>query len=239
VFLLPQPVDAASQIKIEGRVIDGDHGIDKNDETSFLVSDSSASFALEPKPLDGISAVRLVDFDSASQSIPLHQVYTMAVERGRRKEVQALLAVVVPGLNSIDILTEGDAPIVYLVFDDYAVPVAMAGDGIQSLLRLVLELAACPNGVVLLEEPEVHQHPGSLAQSARAIHAAVRRGIQVILTTHSLDLIDTLLSEADTPQDLNNMSVYHLLLREGCLKYSRLNGSEVAFARGTIQDDMR
>ena len=224
---------------LAGRAIDSDQGNDSNDETSFSVSDTGASFTPEPKPLAGVSAVHLVYFNCASQSVPMHQVYTMAVERGRRKEVQEILAAIVPGLNSIDILTEGDAPIVYLSYDDYAVPVAMAGDGIQSLLRLVLELAVCPNGVVLLEEPEVHQHPSALAQSARAIHAAVRRGIQVILATHSLDLTDALLSEVDTPQDLDNMSVYHLLLRDGCLTYSRLNGSEVAFARGTIRDDLR
>ena len=91
----------------------------------------------------------------------------------------------------------------------------------------------------MLEEPEVHQHPGALRQSAKAIWAAIRRGIQVVISTHSLEFIDTLLSEVQTQEELDEMSVFRLLLKEGCLSSSRIAGSDIAFSRTEIGDDLR
>jgi predicted ATPase len=185
-----------------------------------------------------VQEVRLVEPHAYDSQAPLHQLYTHAVEQGRRKEARESISEVVPGTLDMAILTEGDAPIVHLVFANYSVPAALAGDGIQSLLRLTLELTARSGAVVLVEEPEIHQHPGALRQSARAILAAIHRGIQVVLTTHSLELIDALLAAA-SPEDLEKLSVYRLQLQEGILKSHRLPGAEVAFARGQIEDDLR
>lgn len=161
------------------------------------------------------------------------------VQQGKRAEANDILRTLMPNLDHLEILTEGNEPILHIVYSDHSIPVALAGDGIQALLHLSLELAVSPGGTVLMEEPEVHQHPAAIRQSARAIQAAVRRGVQVILTTHSLELIDALLSEAETDADVEKMSVYGLSLDEGVLKSYRLAGSEVEFARSKIGDDLR
>lgn len=96
-----------------------------------------------------------------------------------------------------------------------------------------------PGGVVLLEEPEVHQRPRAIHQSAKAILAAVRREVQVVLSTHRLDLIDALLSEMQSDDELKKLSVYSLRLKDGCLKRFRVAGSDVAFQRVQIGDDLR
>jgi predicted ATPase len=90
----------------------------------------------------------------------------------------------------------------------------------------------------LLEEPEVHQHPGAIRQTARAILAAVRRGIQVILTTHSLELIDALQGEC-LDADLARLSLYRLQLKDGILTHSRVAGPDIAFQRTTVEVDLR
>ena len=143
-----------------------------------------------------------------------------------------------PQIRDIEILTEGSEPVLYLVLEDRAVPVTLSGDGVHALVRIALELASRPNGVVLLEEPEVHQHPGAMRQTVRAIWAAVRRDIQVVLTTHSLEFIDILLAEA-TAGDIERISVYRLELEKGRLIAVRTPGSEVAFSRGEIEEDLR
>ncbi len=149
-----------------------------------------------------------------------------------------MIAEVVPRVKDLEILTEGDMPIVHLVFEDYSVPVAFAGDGVYSLVRLALELASRHQGVVLFEEPEVHQHPAAICQTVRAILAAIRRDIQVVLTTHSLELIDYILAES-TDDDLGKLSLYRLQLDDGALSSYRMPGSEVEFARSQIEDDLR
>jgi energy-coupling factor transporter ATP-binding protein EcfA2 len=193
-------------------------------------------------PLADVGEVRLVEPHAATHlQPPLYQLYTSTVEQGRRRQAKEIIADVVPHLTDVEILTEDDVPIVHLVFEDFSVPAALAGDGIQSLVRLSLELASRRGGVVLVEEPEVHQHPRSLRQSAKAILAAVRRGVQVVLTTHSLELIDALLSAAtgEGLSDLDKFSVYGLALRDGQLISTRYSGTEVEAARGQIQDDLR
>jgi predicted ATP-dependent endonuclease of OLD family len=185
-----------------------------------------------------VPEIRLVEprvFDGAP---PLHQLYTRAVEHGRRNEARAIITDVVPRAKDVEILTEGNTPVVHLVFEDHSVPVAFAGDGVYSLVRLALELASCPEGAVLLEEPEVHEHPAAIRQAMRAVLAAVRRDIQVILTTHSLELIDALLAES-SDEDLERLSLYRLQLEDGKLISVRMPGPEVAFSRQQVEDDLR
>jgi energy-coupling factor transporter ATP-binding protein EcfA2 len=189
-------------------------------------------------PLGDVPEVRFLDPNAASLRTPLHQLYTRAVEQGLRKDAIASIQTLVPGIEDIQILAEGDMPVVYLIFTGYAVPAALAGDGIRLLLHLTFELATRPGGLVLMEEPEAHLHPGAIRQCARAILAAVRRGVQIVLSTHSLELIDALVSEC-SDQDLQQFSVYGLRLEEGILKSYCSPGPDVAFARTQIQEDLR
>jgi len=185
-----------------------------------------------------IPDLRLVDPNPRQQHVPLHELYTRAVERGSRKEAKDIIRELVPNLEDIEILTQQNQPVLYLVFDDGAHPVQLAGEGIQLLLRLSFELATSPGGVVLLEEPETHLHPAGIRQSARAMLAAMRRGVQVIMTTHSLDLIDALLATAKNG-DLDQISVYRVQLEHGELKTHRMSGREAAAARTEIEEDLR
>jgi hypothetical protein len=182
--------------------------------------------------------VRLIEFQPDGHA-PLHVLYTEAVRAGRRNEVRQLLGEILPGLEDIQILTEGDQPVIHLIYPWGSVPVAMAGDGILSLIIFSLEMAARPGGVALLEEPEVYQHPAALRQTARAVWAAVRRDVQVILSTHSLDLIDHLVNEA-TDEDIDRLTLFRLLLDDqGELRSTRIAGPDVALARRDIGDDLR
>lgn len=190
------------------------------------------------RPFDDIQEARLVEARTYDLQTPLPQLYSKAIRLGRRAEAKEIIKQVVPGAVDIEIATEGDVPVLDIVFDGYSVPASLAGDGVQSVLRICLELATGQGGIVLLEEPEIHQHPGAIWQTARAILTAVRQGVQVILTTHSLELIDALLAAA-TEDDLTKLSVYGFLLQNGRLITSRLDGPDVAFSRNQIDNDLR
>jgi len=190
----------------------------------------------EPE-LTGFPDVQLVDCRDNSQ--PLYRTYSRAVEQGRREEAHALVRSLIPGVEEIEILAEGDTPTLYLNYSDHSVPVTLAGDGIQSLLRVALDIAIRPGSIVLLEEPDLFQHPGAICHTARAIWEAVRNNTQVIITTHSLDLIDALLSEAKTEEEISVVSVYRLLLQDGTLRSSRMAGDDILFSRVEIGNDLR
>lgn len=114
----------------------------------------------------------------------------------------------------------------------------LAGDGIRTFLQVALNLATLRGGLVLIEEPETHQHPGAIRRTAKVLLAAVRRGVQVVVTTHSLELIDDVLDEADD-DDLARLALFNLALRDGELRSARYSGTDVAFARTELERDLR
>lgn len=185
--------------------------------------------------LSDVPFVRLVD---PGLPIPLHRTFTEVTRAGRRDEVHALLADLIPGFERLEIvaLTESDFGLA-VTWNGSSVPLGLSGDGIQAFAQLALEIGVAPKGLVLVEEPEVYQHPKAILQSARVLLANVRRGVQTVLTTHSLELIDALLSEAG--DDLSELALFHLTLVDGVLRSGRRAGEEMAFARETLESDLR
>ena len=173
--------------------------------------------------------------------VPLHDLFSKAVQAGQRDALVQGVRTVMPALQGLEILTEEGTPRLFLRFDKLAVPATLAGDGISSMLRIAFELAAPAHGTVLLEEPEVHQHPRSLMWCARAILASTRRGVQVILTTHSLELLDRLLSElSDTElSDPTLMSVLRTSLVDGQLNAVSIPAVGAESARSSLEEDLR
>jgi predicted ATPase len=188
----------------------------------------------------GVPKVHMVGQFLKNYQAPLHELFSNVIRQGLRSQINQIVQGLVPGFEWMETLTENGVPVLYIDFADRAVPVALSGDGIASLIRLAFEMVTSPGGIILMEEPEIHMHPGAIYKLARVIIATIQRGVQVVLTTHSLDLIDGLLSEASKVEGvIDKLSVYQLVLRDGLLKSSRLSGSEVRFARSTIEDDLR
>lgn len=188
--------------------------------------------------LPNVQNVGIVDSRNLSGARTLEELYTLTSQRGLRKEVKSFITEMLPDVEDLEILAPKNVPTLHLNFSDYALPIGLAGDGVQLLLRLVLALTALPETTVLLEEPETHMHPGAIRLVANAVHGAVARGVQVVLTTHSLELIDAL-TLGRPVGDLEQLSVFRLALDRGILKSTRLGGQEVALARSSIEDDLR
>lgn len=168
----------------------------------------------------------------------LHQLFSETRLRGGVETARSLLAEVDPTIRGLEILTEGEAPVLHLAYDDRVVPAVLAGDGMESLVRLALELSQRKTGTFLIEEPEAHQHSAAILRSARIIVAAARLGSQIILSTHSMELLDDMLA-ALSVEELDLLAVYRLRLVHGELKVLRMPGKDVNAARTEIEDDLR
>jgi AAA domain, putative AbiEii toxin, Type IV TA system/AAA domain len=171
----------------------------------------------------------------------LHDLFSRAVQGGKREDVVQSAKMVVAELEGIEILTEESEPRLFLTYKHGAVPASLAGDGIHALLRMAFELASPAGGTVLLEEPEVHMHPKASYACAKAIVAAVRRDVQVLLTTHSMELIDLLLAELteDERADAGMMTVCRVQLRGGRLVSTLIAASDAVQARMALAEDLR
>lgn len=189
--------------------------------------------------LPDVRSVGLLDGSGVSDGRPLHTLYTVAANSGVLPTAKEIVRECLPQISDFQILTDDqEKPYLAAIFTNRAVPVSLIGDGAHALVRIALELASAGDGVVLLEEPEAHMHPAAIAQAAKAVLAAVRRGTQVILTTHSLEFIDRLVAEANG-NDTEKMCLFRLKLTDGNLVSSRIEGKDVAFARGEIGEDLR
>lgn len=204
------------------------------DEVFFAGEGHSQSWQKSSPP--PLPEVEMID---PGLPLSLGLLFSDAVKQGRRKEVQDFLRELVPSLESLEILEEkGKGSQLYVVTAGGAVPVATSGDGIQSFAQLAIELAAIPEGLALIEEPEVYQHPRAIWQSARALLVAMRRGVQIVVSTHSLELIDALLGQADS-SELEGIALFNLALDQGELRSSRSSGEDLVFARRTLEHDLR
>lgn len=88
------------------------------------------------------------------------------------------------------------------------VSIADVGFGVSQTLPVLVALhVASPGQVVYLEQPEIHLHPNAQAALARIIASAAKRGVVVVLETHSAILlrsIQTLVAKGELdPKEVN------------------------------------
>jgi len=75
-------------------------------------------------------------------------------------------------------------------FPDTVVRIDDLGDGARSALFLTSILIGVENTAVLIEEPEIHQHPGGLYTVLNfLLNVAKRKKLQLFITTHSIETI--------------------------------------------------
>ena len=190
--------------------------------------------------LPSVSEVRFVEPWTAGIVAGLVELYSEAKRQGRGEAVLQVAKEVIPGFRGLEVLEEAGRSLLHVDRGNLSLQLGVEGDGVQSLLRLAIEFSARPRGVVLVEEPEAHQHPHSLVATANVIAASVARGIQVVFSTHSLELIDDVTSAMRSiNQELEKMCVISLRLEEGRLVSSRLEGAQVALAREKIELELR
>ncbi len=209
-----------------------------NAATSWAAFEMENRFVGESSGV-GLTTVRFVGLVDPGRPVRLHRTFAEVARSGRREAVEALLGDLVARFEQLEILVDDDdTPSLYLRSQGRSIPVGLAGDGVQSFVQLALEIAVDPEGLVLLEEPEVYQHPKAIWRTAQALLANFRRGVQLVISTHSLELIDALLAEAKS-DELEHLALFNLRLEGGQLDYSRHAGEELVTARQTLENDLR
>ncbi len=188
--------------------------------------------------VDGVSLVHT----EASRTHPLWRQLGDAIKSGRGDSVFSLLrGLLGPDFRDLYPIPEGDSAQsinVHLRYSWGSMPVDVAGDGVRSLIRIALELAGRPESLILLEEPEAHLHHGALDLAARAILQAVERKVQVVLSTHSVELLDALVREADESM-LAEFATFRVALRDGQLRSHRIEGPKVRALRLDLAEELR
>ena len=80
------------------------------------------------------------------------------------------------------------------------IPLELMGDGFKDFIYIISRLLQCTKSkikpVILIEEPEMHMHPGYIIEFVRyLINFSINNNLQFFITTQSEDLINSFLSE--------------------------------------------
>lgn len=115
----------------------------------------------------------------------------------------------------------------YVIFKDKnntkAIPFSFLGDGFKALVGLLLSISSkeMNNKIVLLDEPEIHMHPGYILELIKFI-LKFSKGldIQFFIVTHDIDFIDSLFSNNFSKSEQEYLEKELLVLVMGKLKNS-------------------
>ena len=141
-------------------------------------------------------------------------------------EIKSALGSIVPGLSDIPVQQSGGVPVVKVRYKSDGRPrstfnLSQESDGTVRLLGLLTALyQERPPSLIGIEEPELMIHPGALAVLAEVMVEAGLR-TQVLVTTHSPDLIDR----------LPNESLRAVQIEGGCTKVGPVSDTQVKAVR--------
>ena len=131
----------------------------------------------------------------------MDSAYTAVFRSGNDSEWLKRLKILQPGLKGISPVKEGDGWKIFVRLEDFSLPIMAMGDGFKAA-SLLLAYTFDP-GLVLVDTPEIFQHPKGLNLVSKSIALAISQfGCQVILATQSLEFLDQIMHEAqDTDMD--------------------------------------
>jgi predicted ATPase len=205
--------------------------------TTYVDAQGSMSSPLtEPGEIDQIIHAMFVDIEAVRAPGELEDAYSRLEQNRKVGLVVKALQRSMPTLTDLRILKNGDQFIVHSICgEEPPVPVYLAGDGFKRFLEIASHVYATgKGGVVLLEEPESFQHPRYLQELVAVLRDAVSQGIQVILSTHSLELIDLLLAGSG-----EETTVHRFRLQESVLRTTAVSGEKARTTRKELTQDLR
>lgn len=133
--------------------------------------------------------------------------FSAVVKDNKLADLLETLRVINPRLIGIQLLHENGSPILHAQFDSGTLhPIAMLGDGVQTLLSIALAIICSGGGMVLLDEFDSSIHYTALPETwSKIALLANKYNCQVFAVTHSRECIQAALNgleQVSRSQDL-------------------------------------
>lgn len=171
---------------------------------------------VRPKPKLDIPPFNVVlNFQKSAVASNVGNLYDLVVSKGKIKNALEILKERIPYIEDIRKIEQG----MYVLVSHHNAPIPLSsmGDGFVTLLKLSFLIALAESGIIILEEPEVSLHPYFMEIVAEEI-VANSKNVQFFISTHSLDLLNSLLEKAEEEDKLHDINVIRLHYREDTKK---------------------
>jgi predicted ATPase len=141
--------------------------------------------------------VRTDALSESFDNLPARLAVLMGNPAIKRRLIE-LLGNLAPGFDDLNVVPEGGSLQLYLTEGKRSVPAHRLSDGtLRYLCLLAVLLDADPAPLVVIEEPELGLHPDVLP-TLRDLLIEASEKTQLIVTTHSVQLIDAMTEHADS-----------------------------------------
>jgi len=118
------------------------------------------------------------------------------------------------------------------------VPLALYGDGMKKALTILNAIIEAENGIVLIDEFETALHTTAMAQVLKfMLTVAKDLNVQLFLTTHSLEAIDTLLKCDE--ENVDRIKVVRIRKKENRVYADTIDGAESLYFRKKYKSELR
>ena len=170
------------------------------------------------------------------------ECYSLMMTSGGVEAKNMVLEVIAQRYRIRDLqpLKDDDRWVLHVVHKEYSIPIYLMGDGLRLALVYLMLLSVASDALLLLEEPELHQHPGLLELVAEIIvRSHAQRRCQVVLSTHSLEFVDLLIQKAEELGVSDRLVIHRLSLEQGELSSTSYTAQEAKELREELEFDLR
>ncbi len=168
-------------------------------EETFTFS-GNRPMSLSRKTGSAILPAQLINPSSHRLSITPSQLWTDVINAEAKSEAIQLLQFFDNGIQDVDmILGSAERPTISIKHDTLKrAPLSVFGDGLRRIFTLAGAINGVRGGVMLVDELEMSIHTGALEKSFTWLfNTCVQNNIQLFVTTHSLEAVDTIIDVCD------------------------------------------
>lgn len=155
-----------------------------------------AAGIVKKAPYVGIERLEIPKFSGVVSDF-IASVITLPEEKGYfYKLAQEFEKELIEGEIQVETSDEYLYPEIKYKFQDIEIPLHRASSTVSELapLFLYLKYTIQPNSILIIEEPEAHLHPENQRVLAKYLVKLIRKGVNVVITTHSEYLLEQLSS---------------------------------------------
>ncbi|MDR1965578.1 MAG: AAA family ATPase [Synergistaceae bacterium] len=119
-----------------------------------------------------------------------------------------------------------------------SIPLSVYGDGMKKAMLMLNAIISAQSGVVLVDEFEAAIHTSAMGKVfAFILDAAKKKGVQLFLTTHSIEAVDKLLENSGS--ELERIRLIRLKNKDGKFYVKVTSGMEARELREQFEMEMR
>ncbi len=170
------------------------------------------------------------------------KIYSVILKLGGRDVLDRVLSVLrdrYPDVRDVTPLQIGDRWVLHVLYEDRSIPFYSMGDGFKLAFTYVMLSSLVRGGYLIIEEPEQHQHPGSLDLILKALYRAARNNdVQIFISTHDIRVLDRFIELAKEEGGVL-VKVYKLSLEDNILKATTFDLEELYTYRKELEIDLR